>query len=48
MLENMIQKRIEELEKKKFKMNIEEKELKEIDLQLKQYREMLEGLRKEQ
>ena len=47
MLENMIQKRIEELEKKKFKMNIEEKELKEIDLQLKQYREMLEGLRKE-
>lgn len=48
MLENVIQKRIDELEKEKYKQNIEAKRLKEIDVQLEQYREMLKGLRKEQ
>lgn len=48
MLENVIQKRIDELEKEKYKQSIEAKRLKDIDVQLEQYREMLKGLRKEQ
>ena len=47
MLENVIQKRIDELEKEKYKQSIEAKRLKDIDVQLEQYREMLKGLRKD-
>lgn len=47
MIESVLKKRIEELEKEKFKQSIEADRLKEIDVQLKQYREMLKGLRED-
>lgn len=47
MLENMILKKIDELEKEKFKKSIDDQRLLEIDAELKQYKEMLKSLEKE-
>lgn len=48
MLETIIRKKIDELEKEKFKKNIEASRLKEIDIQLKQYKGMLKQLQQEE
>lgn len=48
MLETIIRKKIDELEKEKFRKNIEASRLKEIDIQLKQYKGMLKQLQQEE
>lgn len=47
MLENIISKKIEELEKEKYKMDIPAQRLMNIDIELKQYRAMLKGLKEQ-
>lgn len=47
MLESILEKKIEELEKEKFRMNIDAAVLTDIDKKIIEYRQMLSDLRKE-